>query len=74
MLDRGARLLLLAALRRRAEDHHQPVADEVVERAAVLDGDGGHLAQVLVQHERELLGLEALRQVGEADHVREEER
>ena len=64
----------LLVLGRGPEDDHQAVADVVVQGPPVRDRHGRHLPQVLVQHLRELLGLERVGQVGEPDHVREQER
>ena len=58
---------------RRAPERHHRVADELVERAAVVEDDLRHRAQVLVQHGHHLLGGELLRERGEAADVAEED-
>ena len=73
-LDAGDRVLPRAARLRVAEEQHDRVADELVDRGAVLERDRRHLAQVLVEEARQLLRLEQVGGLGEAGDVREEDR
>jgi hypothetical protein len=69
-----ARVLGLALALRVAEEDQDRVADELVDRAAVLERDRGHLGEVLVEQPRDLLGLQPLGRRGEVLDVREEDR
>src|SRR5215218_9220680 len=59
---------------RRAEERHQPVADVLVERAAVREDYVGHRRKVVVQKLHDALGRGVFRQAREAAYVREENR
>ena len=59
-------------VQRRAEQRHHHVADELVERAAVLEHDLDHPREVLVQLRDERFRLAALGDRREAAHVREQ--
>ena len=56
-----------------AEEDHHGVADELVDGAAVLEGDLRHLGEILVEQERDLLRLQALRGRGEILDIGEED-
>src|SRR5215831_12470837 len=58
----------------RAEEDEDPVADELVDRAAVLDDHRRHLRQVLVEQPDHRRRPEALRELGEAAQIGHEHR
>ncbi len=57
-----------------AEEHQQRIADELVDRGAVLEGDRRHLGEVFVEQRRQVLRLEPLGDGGEILDVGEEDR
>ena len=57
-----------------AEDGHDGVADELVDRTLVLEDDVGHAREVLVQQLSDVSRGHALGKAGEADDVREQHR
>ena len=57
-----------------AEEDQDRVADELVDRAAMLERDRRHLGQILVEQPRDLLRLQALGGGGEVLDVGEEDR
>ena len=72
--EAGARVLLDALRFRIAEEGEDRIADELVDRRAVLQRDVGHLGKVLVQERRQILRLQPLRDGGEILDVGEEDR
>jgi hypothetical protein len=52
-------------------EHHDLVADELVHRAAMGNGHGGHLPEEVVDHGGDLLGFEAVGECRETHHVGE---
>ena len=73
-LDGGPRLVRFLHRPRRPEDGHDRVPDQVVHGSAARDHGRRHLPEEPVQDLRELLRLQALGEIGEADHVREQHR
>ena len=65
---------IVVADARRAEDGHRGVADELLQLAAVTRNRLPHRLEVRVLHERDVLGVEPLRQRREPDEVGEENR
>jgi len=59
---------------RRAEKSHHGVADELVERAALLEDRVGREREDALEESRDLLGIHRLGRRREADDVREEDR
>ena len=56
-----------------AEEDHDPVPDELVDRSAAAIGDGSHLAEVVVEDLADVLGFESVGEIGEALDVGEED-
>ena len=70
--DRPGRVIGL--LERRAEHRQNRIADELVERAVVLEDHFGHAAEEIVQQVADLLRLGVLAHRREADDVAEHHR
>ena len=64
----------VARVAHRAEDRHEPVAEELIEDAAPVDDAARHDAKVRVQHFDDLLGRKTLGESGRAAQVGEEDR
>jgi hypothetical protein len=56
-----------------AEEDQNGIADESVDRAPVLESDGGHLGEVFIEERGHLLRLQALRSSGKILDVRKED-
>ena len=72
-LDAGEGVLIDAACLRIAEEDDDGVADVLVDRRSIGEGDLRHLGQIMVQQPGQVLGLQPIRRLGEARDVREED-
>src|SRR6516165_847219 len=72
-LDAGEGVLLDAACLRIAEEDDDGVADVLVDRRSIGKGNLRHLGQIVVQQPGQLLGLQAIRRLGEAGDVGKED-
>ena len=70
--DRPQRVVLVQPWQ--AEDRHDRVTDELLDRAAVAHEDGLHLVEVAGHDLAQCLGVERLAEVGRALEVAEEDR
>jgi hypothetical protein len=71
---RGHGVLLRVGAPGCAEEDHDAVAFEVVDRRSMGLGALGHLLEVVIEDEREVLGIEFVGEFGEALDVGEEDR